>query len=121
MREELKHLRKELRQREAAATRDVLKAADVVLVTLTSCTDDGPLKYLPESHFDLTVIDECSQVSLSSSSNIYRISSHINVFKLRQFFILNSLIWFINVLKIFQGMFKYQWSMGGEKKAKVMF
>ncbi|XP_064609271.1 DNA-binding protein SMUBP-2-like [Liolophura sinensis] len=61
LREELKHLRKELRQREAAATRDVLKAADVVLVTLTSCTDDGPLKYLPEGHFDLTVIDECSQ------------------------------------------------------------
>lgn len=54
-------MRKELRQREEAATRDILKRADVVLVTLTSATDDGPMKLLEESHFDMTVIDEVSQ------------------------------------------------------------
>lgn len=57
----MKHLRKELRQRADAATRDILKRADVVLVTLTSATDDGPMKLLEESHFDVTIIDEVSQ------------------------------------------------------------
>ncbi|WAR00145.1 SMBP2-like protein [Mya arenaria] len=60
-REDMKHLRKELRQRETTATRDILKRADVILVTLTSATDAGPMKLLEESHFDLTVIDEVSQ------------------------------------------------------------
>jgi ATP-dependent RNA/DNA helicase IGHMBP2 len=57
----MKSLRKELRQRADAATRDILKRADVVLVTLTSATDDGPMKLLEESHFDVTIIDEVSQ------------------------------------------------------------
>ena len=57
----MKYLRKELRQRENTATREILKRADVVLVTLTSATDDGPMKLLEESHFDMTVIDEVSQ------------------------------------------------------------
>lgn len=57
----MKFLRKELRQRADAATRDILKRADVVLVTLTSATDDGPMKLLEESHFDVTIIDEVSQ------------------------------------------------------------
>ncbi|XP_053400098.1 DNA-binding protein SMUBP-2-like [Mercenaria mercenaria] len=61
LREEMKFLRKELRQRADAATRDILKRADVVLVTLTSATDDGPMKLLEESHFDVTIIDEVSQ------------------------------------------------------------
>ncbi|XP_064637243.1 DNA-binding protein SMUBP-2-like isoform X2 [Lineus longissimus] len=61
LREDMKHLRKELRERESAATKDILRRADVVLSTLTSATRDGPLKYLEDGHFDLVVIDECSQ------------------------------------------------------------
>ncbi|KAL3878418.1 hypothetical protein ACJMK2_030771 [Sinanodonta woodiana] len=61
LREDMKHLRKELMQREQTATRDILKRANVVLVTLTSATEDGPMKLLNEEHFDLVVIDECSQ------------------------------------------------------------
>ena len=61
MREDMKHLRKELRQREDAATRDILQRADVVLVTLTSATDDGPMRLVEETHFDVAVIDEVSQ------------------------------------------------------------
>ena len=38
------------------------KSAEVVLATLTSSSNvDGALKNLPEAHFDLAVIDECSQ------------------------------------------------------------
>ena len=62
LREEMKFLRKELRQREEAATRDILQRADVVLATLTSAHDHGPIKHLDQDHFDLVVIDECSQV-----------------------------------------------------------
>ncbi|CAL1546219.1 unnamed protein product [Lymnaea stagnalis] len=61
LRDEMKVLRKEATQREEAASRDILSRADVVLVTLTSATNDGPLKHLKEDHFDLVVIDECSQ------------------------------------------------------------
>uniref|UniRef100_A0A2C9JKU4 DNA helicase n=1 Tax=Biomphalaria glabrata TaxID=6526 RepID=A0A2C9JKU4_BIOGL len=63
LRDEMKLLKKEATQREEAATKDILSRADVVLVTLTSASRDGPLKYLKEDHFDLVVIDECSQVS----------------------------------------------------------
>lgn len=63
MKQELKTLRAESTKREVAATRDVLSRADVVLATLTSTSNDGPLKHLKESHFDLVIIDECSQVS----------------------------------------------------------
>ncbi|CAG5120566.1 unnamed protein product, partial [Candidula unifasciata] len=61
LRQELKTLRTESTKREVAATRDILTRADVVLGTLTSTSNDGPLKYLKEDHFDLVVIDECSQ------------------------------------------------------------
>jgi len=40
-----------------------LQGADVVLATLTTASPEGPLKQLAEKHFDVTVIDECSQVS----------------------------------------------------------
>ena len=62
LRSEMKNLRRELRERESAATEAILKRAHVVLATLTSASDDGPLKHLPPDHFDLVVIDECSQV-----------------------------------------------------------
>jgi superfamily II DNA or RNA helicase len=39
-----------------------MKSVNVILCTLTSATDDGSLKLLPPNHFDLVVIDECSQV-----------------------------------------------------------
>ena len=58
----MKQLRREVRQREEAATRDILSRADVVLVTLTSASPDSPLKLLDEDHFELVVVDECSQV-----------------------------------------------------------
>ncbi|XP_070198061.1 DNA-binding protein SMUBP-2-like isoform X2 [Littorina saxatilis] len=61
VREEMKQLRREVRKREETATRDILKRADVVLVTLTSASPESPLKLLDENHFDLIVIDECSQ------------------------------------------------------------
>lgn len=73
MKGEMKHLRKELHDREIAATRSVLQSADIVLATLTSASRDGPLKHMNTSrdgpqrhmdtgHFDLLVIDECTQV-----------------------------------------------------------
>eukprot|EP00092_Neocalanus_flemingeri_P021769 GFUD01023616.1.p1 GENE.GFUD01023616.1~~GFUD01023616.1.p1 ORF type:complete len:874 (+),score=238.01 GFUD01023616.1:59-2680(+) len=38
-----------------------LVSAEVVLGTLASCDPEGPLKLLPQCHFDLTVIDEVAQ------------------------------------------------------------
>ncbi len=67
LRGELRELRQELRKREEAATRTILSHAQVVLSTLTSATDDGPLRMLQETHFSLAVIDECSQVRFGQS------------------------------------------------------
>ena len=61
VRAEVKELRKEIRQREKKALKEILSRAEVVLGTLTSSGPDSPLKHLPDKHFDLTVIDECSQ------------------------------------------------------------
>ncbi|KAL4229741.1 DNA-binding protein SMUBP-2 [Mactra antiquata] len=60
LQEDMKYLRKELRQREERATKEILKHADIILVTLTSATD-GPVKLLDKNHFDITIIDEVSQ------------------------------------------------------------
>ena len=49
-------------QREEAAMKELLKRADIVLATLTSATPDGPIKFLDEGHFDVAIVDECSQV-----------------------------------------------------------
>lgn len=57
----LGELRKELKERERRAIGRILSNADVVLSTLTTASDDGPLKNLSESHFEVAVIDECSQ------------------------------------------------------------
>ncbi|KAH6941653.1 hypothetical protein HPB50_021630 [Hyalomma asiaticum] len=57
----LAELRKELKDRERRAIGRILANADVVLSTLTTASDDGPLKNLPEGHFQVAVIDECSQ------------------------------------------------------------
>lgn len=64
--QEIKTLRKELREREIKSSRDILGRADVVLSTLTSAALDGPLRNLPKDRmfFDVTVIDECSQVKM---------------------------------------------------------
>ncbi|RUS87677.1 hypothetical protein EGW08_004518 [Elysia chlorotica] len=61
LRDELKHLRKEVSQREERATAEVLSRAQVVLSTLTTASVDGPLKHMADKAFDLVVIDECSQ------------------------------------------------------------
>uniref|UniRef100_A0A7N9IBP4 Immunoglobulin mu DNA binding protein 2 n=1 Tax=Macaca fascicularis TaxID=9541 RepID=A0A7N9IBP4_MACFA len=58
---EVKLLRKELKGREEAAILESLTSANVVLATNTGASADGPLKLLPESHFDVVVIDECAQ------------------------------------------------------------
>ncbi|NWS72502.1 SMBP2 protein, partial [Crotophaga sulcirostris] len=58
---EIKALRKELRQREETAMAAALTHASVILATNTGASPDGPLKLLPENHFDLVVIDECAQ------------------------------------------------------------
>ncbi|NXD28159.1 SMBP2 protein, partial [Spelaeornis formosus] len=58
---EIKTLRKELKEREEAAMAAALSQANVVLATNTGASSDGPLKLLPETHFDLVVIDECAQ------------------------------------------------------------
>lgn len=43
-------------------TKQILTNSDVILATLTSSSNDGPLKLLREDFFDVVVIDECSQV-----------------------------------------------------------
>ena len=58
---ELKNLRKELQQRESCALKEVLRESDIVLSTLVTSSDAGPLKNLPDDHFHCVVIDECSQ------------------------------------------------------------
>ncbi|XP_026562472.1 DNA-binding protein SMUBP-2 [Pseudonaja textilis] len=58
---EIKILRKELKEREEMAMSETLQKAHVILATNTGASSDGPLKLLPENHFDLVVIDECSQ------------------------------------------------------------
>ncbi|NXY48735.1 SMBP2 protein, partial [Ceuthmochares aereus] len=58
---EIKVLRKELREREETAMVVALTRASVILSTNTGASSDGPLKLLPENHFDLVVIDECAQ------------------------------------------------------------
>ncbi|XP_037373318.1 DNA-binding protein SMUBP-2 [Talpa occidentalis] len=60
-RDEVRQLRKELKEREEAATLESLRSADVVLATNTGASPDGPLKLLPDGAFDVVVIDECGQ------------------------------------------------------------
>ncbi|KAM9015412.1 DNA-binding protein SMUBP-2 isoform 1-T1 [Ara ararauna] len=58
---EIKTLRKELKEREETAMAAALTHASVVLATNTGASSEGPLKLLPDNHFDLVVIDECAQ------------------------------------------------------------
>ena len=80
IKEDLKFWRKELRERSDAATKAILKRADIVLVTLTSATEGGPIRFLEENHFDMVVIDEVSQVWFRSEKNNnprYMISNNV--------------------------------------------
>ncbi|CAF0704160.1 unnamed protein product [Brachionus calyciflorus] len=61
LKREMRELRKELYQRENRALKEVLKEADCILATLTTTHEDGPLKHLKDDHFDIIIIDECSQ------------------------------------------------------------
>ncbi|XP_006893295.1 PREDICTED: DNA-binding protein SMUBP-2 isoform X2 [Elephantulus edwardii] len=63
---EIRQLRKELKEREEAAMLQSLASAHVVLATNTGASPDGPLKLLPEGHFDVVVIDECAQAMEAS-------------------------------------------------------
>lgn len=56
-----RELQKELRQREWKAIEQTLRRADVVLSTLPTASDEGPLKCLPRDYFNAAVVDECSQ------------------------------------------------------------
>jgi ATP-dependent RNA/DNA helicase IGHMBP2 len=61
LRRELRELRKELYEREDSAIKEVLGAAACVLTTLTTAHKHGPLKHIKDDHFDVIIIDECSQ------------------------------------------------------------
>ena len=61
LRSEMKKLRKELEQWESRALVEVLRRADIVLSTLITASENGPLKHIPKEHFDCVIIDECSQ------------------------------------------------------------
>ena len=61
LKREMRVLRKELYDREEKALKDVFQRADIVLATLATTTNDGPLKNLADTHFDIIIIDECSQ------------------------------------------------------------
>ncbi|PSN36020.1 DNA-binding protein SMUBP-2 [Blattella germanica] len=61
IRSELKSLRKELQERETRVLHEVLRGADVIVSTLVTASANGPLKHIPEEHFDCILIDECSQ------------------------------------------------------------
>ncbi|GBN17704.1 DNA-binding protein SMUBP-2 [Araneus ventricosus] len=54
-------LLKEVKEREKFIVKQILNNCDIVLCTLTSGSDDGPLKYVDKDHFDVCFIDECSQ------------------------------------------------------------
>ncbi|NXA49312.1 SMBP2 protein, partial [Nothocercus julius] len=58
---EIKVLRKELKEREEAAMTAALTHASVILATNTGASSEGPLRLLPETHFDVVVLDECAQ------------------------------------------------------------
>nr|CAG4712081.1 unnamed protein product [Naegleria fowleri] len=57
LREELRTLEKELKQKEKEAIHDVIRFSDVVLCTLTGADD----YYLRDKTFDLVIIDEAAQ------------------------------------------------------------
>jgi len=61
LKQDIRSLREELRQREDKAITEILTKADVVLATNTSASVDGPLKLVKPEHFDLVVIDEAAQ------------------------------------------------------------
>ncbi|GFV21813.1 DNA-binding protein SMUBP-2 [Trichonephila clavipes] len=58
---ENRYLLKEVKEREKFIVKQILNNCDIVLCTLTSGSDDGPLKYVDKDHFDICFIDECSQ------------------------------------------------------------
>ena len=83
---EVKSLRKEIRMREKKALKEILSGADVVLGTLTSSGPDSPLQHLPDKHFNLTIIDECSQsletacwIVASSASKLLLAGDHLQL------------------------------------------
>ncbi|XP_047114499.1 DNA-binding protein SMUBP-2-like [Schistocerca piceifrons] len=82
----VKELRNEIKRRELKTQKDVLFKAEVVLCTLTTANYDGPLKLLPPDHFDVLVIDECSQgmeaacwIALPRASKVIMAGDHMQL------------------------------------------
>jgi ATP-dependent RNA/DNA helicase IGHMBP2 len=61
LRRDMRELKKELYKREERAVKDVLQRADIILATLTTTHAEGQLRNIPDNHFDIIIIDECSQ------------------------------------------------------------
>ncbi|GLG93079.1 Regulator of nonsense transcripts 1 homolog [Gryllus bimaculatus] len=61
LRHEIRELKKEYYRRQYKALQELLKRASVVLTTLTSASEDGDLRNVTYEHFDVVIIDECSQ------------------------------------------------------------
>ena len=64
LREQLKEKENELQKAKNLMeihTKKTLSEADVVLGTIVGCSENGPLKLLAKEHFQLLVVDECSQ------------------------------------------------------------
>lgn len=61
LKREMRELRKELYKREERALKEVLQKADIILATMTTTHDSGSLRHLKDDHFDIIIIDECSQ------------------------------------------------------------
>ena len=67
----MRELQKELKKRVKKAMKEILCNAEVVLGTLASSINVGPMKNVPENHFNMTVIDECSQVIRMEYSGLF--------------------------------------------------
>lgn len=82
----VKELRNEIKRRELKTQKDVLFKAEVVLCTLTTANYEGPLKLLPPDHFNVLVIDECSQgmeaacwIALPRASKVIMAGDHMQL------------------------------------------
>ncbi|XP_053208694.1 DNA-binding protein SMUBP-2-like [Panonychus citri] len=60
---QIPQLLKDMKKQELKILKEALSNCDIVLSTLLSSSSDGPLQYLEdhENHFDVLIIDECSQ------------------------------------------------------------
>ena len=94
--------------------REVLENADVVLSTTTSASEGGPLKHLPNRHFDLLIIDEAAQA--------LEVSCWIPMLKVsRSVFIKNNEITIYISTEIIRKPTIYIWKLSEKFYAKLSF